>query len=280
MLTENQKNLAKWICSEHEKSRLPETFIVCFRQGVVAGVNGMRYQDLTAGDLEFCKVSPGTFNELVQAGFLNHRPLGGRDFILGGTRYSNLETFEYTIRAGLRHANKRHFEDDPAIAPVSALAQPHPPEIMISTDRLRAKYPDPKKLGFLVMRFTKGKAFEAIVAAIKETAAKYHLSIVRADEHGFHADLWGNVRTFLHGCSFGIAVYERIEEEEPNANVGLEVGYLLAMNKPIMLLKERTVKTLQADLMGKLYKEFDAHDPAGSIPQQLIAWLQDNGVIV
>jgi hypothetical protein len=52
------------------------------------------------------------------------------------------------------------------------------------------------------------------------------------------------------------------------------------MNKPVLLLKERTVKALQADLMGRLYKEFDVHDPAGSIPEQLTKWLTDNGVIL
>lgn len=130
------------------------------------------------------------------------------------------------------------------------------------------------------MRFAQNKVFKEIVQAIKNTADKHKISIVRADEHNFHANLWENVQTFLHGCSFGVAVYERIEQDEPNANVGLEVGYLLAMNKPVLLLKERTVKTLQADLMGKLYKEFDEHNPAGTLPEQLERWLIDNGVIV
>jgi predicted nucleotide-binding protein len=92
--------------------------------------------------------------------------------------------------------------------------------------------------------------------------------------------LWGNVRTHLHGCGFGIAIYERIETDEPNANVGLEVGYFLAMNKPVLLLKDKTVETLPADLAGKLYKQFDPHDPEGTIPNQLTKWLEDYGIIV
>ena len=88
------------------------------------------------------------------------------------------------------------------------------------------------------------------------------------------------MRTLLHGCGFGIAVYERIEREEPNANVGLEVGYLMAMNKPVLLLKDKTVTSLQSDLAGKLYTPFDPHDPEGSIPEQLTKWLKDNGIII
>jgi hypothetical protein len=173
-----------------------------------------------------------------------------------------------------------NFAEDSATAPISTLAQPHPPEIAMSLDRLRAKYPDPKKVGFLVMRFTAAKPFERIVEVIKQTAAEHGLDIVRADENQFHDDLWGNVRTYLHGCGFGIAVYERIETEEPNANVGLEVGYLMAMNKPVLLLKDKTVETLQVDLAGKLYKPFDPHDPEGTIPDQLTKWLKDYGIVV
>ncbi len=130
------------------------------------------------------------------------------------------------------------------------------------------------------MRFTAAKPFERIVEIIKKTAASYDIEIVRADENEFHADLWGNVRTHLHGCGFGIAVYERIETNEPNANVGLEVGYLMAMNKPVLLLKDKTLQPLQADLAGKLYKTFDPHAPEETVPKQLIKWLEDNGIIV
>jgi hypothetical protein len=50
--------------------------------------------------------------------------------------------------------------------------------------------------------------------------------------------------------------------------------------KPVLLLKDRTVETLQADLAGKLYKPFDPHDPEGIIPGQLTNWLEDYGIIV
>jgi len=54
----------------------------------------------------------------------------------------------------------------------------------------------------------------------------------------------------------------------------------MAMNKPVLLLKDKTLANLQADLAGKLYKQFDPHDPEGTIPNQLETWLQDNGIVV
>jgi hypothetical protein len=185
-----------------------------------------------------------------------------------------------TVTGDFLRAIRSNFAEEESHLPVSTLAQPYPPEIAMSLDRLRAKYPDPKKMGFLVMRFTAAKPFARIVKIIKETAAKHDIIIVRADENEFHADLWGNVRTHLHGCGFGIAVYERIETNEPNANVGLEVGYLMAMSKPVLLLKDKTLQTLQADLAGKLYKQFDPHDPESTLPDQLNKWLEDNGIVV
>jgi hypothetical protein len=153
-------------------------------------------------------------------------------------------------------------------------------EIAMSLGRLRKKYNDPTKLGFLIMRFGGGKPFKRIVEVIKKTAEEHGLAVIRADENEFHAHLWENVRTLLHGCGFGIAIYERIDRDEPNANVGLEVGYLMAMNKPVLLLKDKTVTALQSDLAGKLYRNFDPHEPEKTIPQQLTKWLEDNGIIV
>jgi hypothetical protein len=160
------------------------------------------------------------------------------------------------------------------------LAQPRPPEIAISLDRLRERYPDYGKCGFLIMRFTAAKPYARILKAIDDTAHSYGLSILRADTHDFHSDLLSNVRTYLHGCSFGVAVFERIESEEPNANVGLEVGYLMALGKPVLLLKDRTLPQLHTDLAGRLYKTFDPHDPEGTIPDQLSKWFKDHGIVV
>jgi hypothetical protein len=156
----------------------------------------------------------------------------------------------------------------------------HPSEITASLNRLRKIHHDPAKLGFLVMRFTPDNPFKRIVKVIKETAKKHGLAVIRADDYQFHGDVWGNVRTLLHGCGFGIVVYERIDKDEPNANVGLEIGYLMAMNKPVLLLKDRTVKSLQSDLAGKLYIPFDPHNPESSIPGQMTKWLKDYGIIV
>ncbi len=252
--------MCRWIVKSIREGKIKETFHVTqFQQG-------LRFK---AGYLTAWINAPGDYsmlNCLAQENLLS----------LEGTPGSAT----CVVRGKIYTAVNSNFADEEVASPISTLAQTHPPEIAMSLDRLRAKYPDSKNVGFLVMRFTAAKPFAKIVEIIKKTGEEHGLKIIRADENEFHADLWGNVRTHLHGCGFRIAIYERIETNEPNANIGLEVGYLMAMNKPVLLLKDKTVETLQADLAGKLYKQFDPHDPEGTIPAQLTKWLEDYGIII
>ncbi len=289
-LTEQQKELARFIVGQVRAQDLPESFHVEEMRDL-SGL-GLFFAELMDKDRTTKPVQSSNHLtqariHVVQSPIHVHVPgvrIGAIDalaeakmLVINGTRRQGRTC---TLTGLIYIAVDSNFVDEEAVRPISTLAQPHPPEIAFSLDRLRTEHPDPKKLGFLIMRFTDTGPFQGIVRAVKNTGQKHKLSIVRADERQFHDDLWGNVRTFLHGCGFGIAVYERIETEEQNANIGLEVGYLMAMSKPVLLLKDQTVKTLPCDLAGKLYKPFDPHDPEGTIPEQLTKWLGDNGIIV
>jgi nucleoside 2-deoxyribosyltransferase len=84
--------------------------------------------------------------------------------------------------------------------------------------------------------------------------------------------MW-NVRTYMHGCDFGVAVFERIEHENGTPNVAFEVGYLGALIKPVCILKDRTLQTLPTDLLGSLYYEFDVENLKKSIKTALRQWV-------
>lgn len=153
-----------------------------------------------------------------------------------------------------------------------------PAEIKESLERFRVDHPDPLKVAFLMMRFGKTKAHENIVSGIRRALDPLGIAVVRADDKQYHDDLFPNVLTYVYGSGIGIAVFERIETEEFNPNVALEVGYMFALRKPVCLLKERTLKTLHADLVGKLYRVFDSLDPINTIPLELSQWLRDKGL--
>jgi hypothetical protein len=83
----------------------------------------------------------------------------------------------------------------------------------------------------------------------------------------------------LHGCGFGVSVFERIQQDNFNPNVSLEVGYMLALKKRVLLLKDQTLKALHTDLVGRLYRPFDVLDPGKTIPPQIEGWMEDKGLI-
>lgn len=154
-----------------------------------------------------------------------------------------------------------------------------PPEITTSLERFRRDHPDPSKVAFIMMRFGKTPAHDNITAAVRNELASHGITALRADDKEYHDDLFPNVLTYMYGCSFGVAIFERIEAEDFNPNVALEVGYMLALSKPVCLLKDRTLRTLHTDLVGKLYKSFDPQDPSGSIPPELQKWTRDKGLV-
>jgi nucleoside 2-deoxyribosyltransferase len=102
---------------------------------------------------------------------------------------------------------------------------------------------------------------------------------LRADSKQYHDNLLMNILTYVYGCRFGIAVFERIESEVFNPNVALEVGYMMGLGKPMCYLKERTLRTLHTDLMGQLYREFDLQTCDETIPPCLLKWMSDKGIM-
>lgn len=154
-----------------------------------------------------------------------------------------------------------------------------PPEIHGSLQKFRQEYPHPTKVAFIMMQFGQTKAHKAIVESIRSALKPHGIVALRADDKDYHDDTLPNILTYIYGCTFGIAVFERLEGDQFNPNVSLEVGYMLALQKPICLLKDATLKALTTDLVSKLYKPFDPQDPALSLPEPLLKWCADRKLI-
>lgn len=156
----------------------------------------------------------------------------------------------------------------------------YPPEILDSLKRLAQDHPQFKSNAFIMLRFGETTAHVEITKVIRDTLSRFGISGLRADDKQYHDDLFGNVLTYIYGCRFGIAVFERLEQDDFSPNVAFEVGYMRALNKSVCLLKDKTLKTLPTDLVGKLYKSFDTHAPSETIPPQLEKWLRDKDVVI
>ena len=153
------------------------------------------------------------------------------------------------------------------------------PELRPFLERFWDEHQEPQKCGFLMMRFDNTRLHPAIVEAIRTCCAKFGIEVFRADDRTYSDDLLSNIRTYMHGCGFGIAVYERLVADDFNPNVSLEVGYMMALGKPVLFLKDRTLRFLHTDLVGRLYETFDAQSPYETIPAVLEKWLKDKSII-
>jgi hypothetical protein len=154
-----------------------------------------------------------------------------------------------------------------------------PVEIQESLARFREDHPTDIKVAFIMMRFGSSQAHERIVAGIKESLAQHGVIGLRADDKQYHDDILWNIVTYIYGCGFGVAVFERLLTDDFNPNVSLEVGYMMALRKQVCLLKDQTLPKLQTDLVGRLYRPFDTQDPVNSIVPQLEAWIKDKGIV-
>lgn len=161
----------------------------------------------------------------------------------------------------------------------ASLESAFPTELAESLKRFRKDHPNPSKCAFIMMRFGTTKAHNEIVQSIRDTLGAHEIKALRADDKDYHDDLFWNILTYIYGCDFGVAVFERIEQEEFNPNISLEVGYTMALRKPVLLLKDRTLKNLNTDLIGKLYKVFDPQSISDSVRPQLERWLSDKELI-
>jgi protein-tyrosine-phosphatase len=131
---------------------------------------------------------------------------------------------------------------------------------------------------FLMMRFADRSVNQQIMHSLERALERYAIQLLRADQKAYSDSLWTNVRHYLDACDLGVAVFEQVIETDYNPNVSLEIGYMLANNKRLLLLKEKSLPRLHSDLIGHLYKEFDAHNIDSTVTKAALDWLRDIGI--
>jgi hypothetical protein len=55
---------------------------------------------------------------------------------------------------------------------------------------------------------------------------------------------------------------------------------MLGMGKPVLSLKDQTLKQLQTDLVGRLYESFDPQRPEVTVPAVVEKWLRNKEIVV
>jgi len=116
------------------------------------------------------------------------------------------------------------------------------------------KYPFDKSV-FIMIRYRKRN--DKVIKSIKNALNREGFFGVLAREHNLTDDLYNAVACLLC-CSRGIAVFDTPEAQELfNPNVAYELGMLHLLGRRCLILKHNSLKTLQTDILMKLYTPYE-----------------------
>jgi hypothetical protein len=151
-------------------------------------------------------------------------------------------------------------------------------ELQPECDRFLGDHPDYEHNVFIMTRFDgSNRLLKQLDQELRRTLCLHGLNALRADDKMYPMDrqLWKNVCIYMLCCKYGIAVLEDRVRDEFNPNVALEYGFMRALNKPALLLKDVGFRNLRADIIGTLNAEFDITDITATLTPAVEQWIRD-----
>jgi len=119
------------------------------------------------------------------------------------------------------------------------------------------QYPHFDRNVFVMMPFSTPVS-ESIFVAVSNELENHGLIPLRADKKAFSPVLWWNVVTYMLGCSYGVVIYEPINNVPFNPNVSIEAGFMLALDRPVLFLANQELQSLPVDFAGHIFKTYDS----------------------
>jgi len=130
---------------------------------------------------------------------------------------------------------------------------------------------------FIMMRFYDDiDIFKNIEKEIKDTLSENGLVGHLAKDRQYRRDMLDNIKVYMASCRYGIAVFEMIRDTDFNPNISIELGYMEAWGRNVLLLKEQNLPNLHTDIVGELYEEFN-QDRLSTIRSCIRRWIRDLG---
>jgi hypothetical protein len=109
----------------------------------------------------------------------------------------------------------------------------------------------------------------------RRVCAMHGLEFHLASDRAMDDDLWTNVAAHMWASRYGIAFFEDSRSKGINYNLTIEVGSMLMAGRRCAILRDRTIKSLPTDLVGRIYKPVDLNRP-DTVALALHAWLRDD----
>ena len=150
-----------------------------------------------------------------------------------------------------------------------------PAEISMSLQQFRSDFPNSRRVAFILMRSGEAQIYGLILDAIQIVLQSKGITGIRADQKHYHPDQYWNIMTYIHGCEFGIALFEDFENQGFDPNLTLGVGYMQGLGKEVCLLSDSGLNGCLAHLDSKSHRTFDGGNPHATVSQAVLGWLLD-----
>ena len=127
---------------------------------------------------------------------------------------------------------------------------------------------------FLVMPFGPDAELSTCRTSMAVLLKSKGYKLYRADDKEYEDGLWDKICIYMLGCKYAIAVFKEVSGISYNANVGIEIGFMTALNKRILILKDSCLPKLPGDLIHKLYHPVKFSDVA-TVEREVGKWFDD-----
>lgn len=134
-----------------------------------------------------------------------------------------------------------------------------------------------EKSVFVMTKFPEGNEepdhkLSALIKLVEDGLAERGYVARLATKARFHDWLWDEVEVHLLGCATGIAIVEDHYRPELNPNVAMEWGWMRAMGRRVLFLREREFAHGRADLGGLRAWDFEWATPEPGVRLALNDW--------
>lgn len=137
---------------------------------------------------------------------------------------------------------------------------------------------------FVIMPFGRNsdqtaEYFDTILKVIRRYLEGLGLVIHRADDRSLAEYIWHSVVEYMQSAEAGIVVLDDRGQGYVSQNVMLELGYMLALGKPLLILREASAPKLIVDLQGRDSPPYNADRINEDIPKCLEKWIKDRELV-
>ncbi len=126
---------------------------------------------------------------------------------------------------------------------------------------------------FIMARYYDTDIFNRLESIIRKSLEEHKFMAHFAKDREWSENLWENTCIYMIGCDYGICIFEEFEKREFNPNISIELGFMIGLNKPCLILKDKRMPELPSDVAGRLYKSIDAFKLEETVRTSINDWI-------